>query len=82
MSMSTTRYGTLIGLALGAVLAVTGNVWLTLVAGLFGVVGYVVGLVLEGRIAVDVDAVLRPGRRQTPPEAPPVPRSRADRNLQ
>lgn len=51
--MSTTRYATLLGLALGAVLALTDFRGL-LYAGLAAAIGYVVALVLEGKINVNV----------------------------
>jgi hypothetical protein len=51
--MSTTRYATLIGLALGAVLALSQSWLWTFAAALFTVVGFAVGLVLEGRIDID-----------------------------
>jgi hypothetical protein len=57
--MSTTRYATLIGLALGAVLALTEDIGWTLAAALLTVVGFVVGLVLEGRIDIDTGNLTR-----------------------
>jgi lysylphosphatidylglycerol synthetase-like protein (DUF2156 family) len=57
--MSTTRYATLIGLALGAVLALTEDLAWTLAAALFTIVGFVVGLVLEGRIDIDAGTLTR-----------------------
>jgi ABC-type transporter Mla maintaining outer membrane lipid asymmetry permease subunit MlaE len=51
--MSTTRYATLLGLALGAVLAFTDLLGL-LYAGAAAAIGYVVALILEGRINVDI----------------------------
>jgi hypothetical protein len=57
--MSTTRYATLIGLALGAVLALTEDVGWTLAAALVTVAGFVVGLVLEGRIDIDTASLTR-----------------------
>ncbi len=57
--MSTTRYATLIGLALGAVLALTEDIGWTLAAALLTVVGFVVGLVLEGRIDIDAGNLTR-----------------------
>jgi hypothetical protein len=53
--MSTARFATLIGLALGAVLALSEDWGWTLVAALFTAAGFVVGLVLEGRI--DISAI-------------------------
>lgn len=55
--MSTARFATLIGLAIGAVLAFRGfdaALW----AGVFALIGYLVGLVVEGR--VDVTEYLGP----------------------
>lgn len=51
--MSTTRYATMLGLALGAVLAFTDLLGL-LFAGAAAAIGYVVGLILEGRINLEL----------------------------
>jgi len=51
--MSTNRYATLVGLALGAILALSESLGLTIVAAIFAAVGYLVGLVLEGRIDIN-----------------------------
>lgn len=50
--MSTTRYATLLGLALGAIWALS-SFGYALLAGALAAVGYVVALVLEGRLHVD-----------------------------
>lgn len=50
--MSTSRYATVIGLALGAIFALTENFGWTFLAALFTAAGYLVGLVLEGRIDI------------------------------
>jgi predicted MFS family arabinose efflux permease len=50
--MSTARFATLIGLALGAVLALSEDFGWTLAAALLTAVGFLVGLVLEGRIDI------------------------------
>jgi hypothetical protein len=60
--MSTSRYATLVGLALGAIFALTENFGWTFLAALFAAVGYLVGLVLEGRIDIDTGS-LTGGRR-------------------
>ena len=52
--MSTTRFAILIGLLLALIWAVAGTFTLVLWAVVFGLVGWVVGLVLEGRVSVDV----------------------------
>lgn len=57
--MSTTRYATLIGLALGAVLALTEDLGWTLAAAVITAIGFVVGLVLEGRIDIDAGGLTR-----------------------
>ncbi len=50
--MSTTRYATLLGLALGAVWAFTG-IDGALLAGALAAIGFAIALVIEGRISVD-----------------------------
>lgn len=50
--MSTTRYATLLGLALGAIWALS-SFGFALLAAALAAVGYVVALVLEGRLHVD-----------------------------
>jgi hypothetical protein len=50
--MSTTRYGTILGLALGAVWALTGFDGVVLAALIAGI-GFLVGEVLSGRIDVN-----------------------------
>lgn len=60
--MSTTRFATLIGLALGAVLALSQSWLWTLAAVFFTLVGFIVGLVLDGR--VDTDALGITGNRR------------------
>jgi len=51
--MSTSRFALLVGLFLGLVWAVSLRFQYVIFAGVFAAVGYVVGLVLEGRIDVD-----------------------------
>lgn len=51
--MTPTRFGTWLGLALGAVWALT-SFSEALLAGLVAAVGFLIGLVIEGRISVDV----------------------------
>ncbi len=51
--MSTSRYATLIGLALGAVWGLSESFRWMLAAALLTAIGYLVGLVLEGRIDID-----------------------------
>lgn len=55
--MSTTRYATLLGLALGAVWGVAGFP-AALLSGVLAALGYVVALVLEGQISVNAGDVL------------------------
>ncbi len=49
--MSSTRFGTVIGLVIGAVWALTGFTGAVLTA-VLGAVGYVVALMLQGRVDV------------------------------
>lgn len=51
--MSTSRFTLLVGLALGAVWAVTESFGWTVLAAFLAAVGYAAGLVLEGRINVE-----------------------------
>jgi uncharacterized ion transporter superfamily protein YfcC len=51
--MSTSRFALLVGLFLGLVWAVSDGFQFVIFAAIFAAVGYVVGLVLEGRIDVD-----------------------------
>ena len=60
--MSTTRFLTLIGLALGAIWGLT-SFGFALIAGVLALVGFTVGLVVEGRINVDLDEAFGSGRR-------------------
>lgn len=60
--MSTTRYATLIGLALGAVWAFTG-IDGALIAGALAAIGFAIALVMEGRISVDAGDVFGSPKR-------------------
>lgn len=63
--MSTTRYATLLGLALGAVWAIAG-IDGALIAGALAAIGFAVALVLEGRISLDASDVFgNPKRDRT-----------------
>jgi len=60
--MSTTRFATVIGLALGAVWAFTG-IDGALIAGALAAIGFAIALVMEGRISVDAADVFGGGKR-------------------
>jgi len=62
--MSTTRYATLIGLALGAVWAFTG-IDGALIAGALAAVGFVIALVIEGRISLDAGDIFGSAKRDS-----------------
>lgn len=59
--MSTTRYATLLGLTLGAIWGLV-DFPAALLAGALAAVGYVIALVIEGRINLDTDALRRRDR--------------------
>lgn len=62
--MSTTRYATLLGLALGAIWGLV-DFPAALLAGALAAIGYVIALVMEGRISLDTDMLGRGNRRNT-----------------
>jgi hypothetical protein len=62
--MSTTRYATLIGLTLGAIWAISAFRYV-IIAALLAAGGYLVGLVLEGRIGIDASGLTGGGRDRT-----------------
>lgn len=63
--MSTTRYATLLGLALGAIWGIAGFP-AALLAAVLAALGYVIALVLEGQISVNAGDVLGRNDRNNP----------------